>query len=129
VQQPPLWPALLQVPRRQYRLPKYPEIDPGGIPPPKSLPPDATAMMYTGQNLDTAAQLMDSMFARGQTITDAATAAYFRAQRAGQDIPSSTENSTIGSEKDFVEAAGSLTRGLYEFGLVMGRYIFCTFLI
>lgn len=121
VKQPPLWPALLQVPRYQYRSPKYPEIDPQGIPPPSALPLDALGMLYTGNNPEIASKMMDSMWSRGITITDAAMAAYLRAQQGGQDIPSSTENSTIGSEKEFVDAANSLTRGLYEFGLVMGE--------
>ena len=124
VRQPPLWPALLQVPRAQYRSPKYPEIDPGGIPPPASLPTDAISMMHTGNNSEIAQQLMESMWARGGTITDAAVAAYLRTQAAGENVPSSTENSTIASEKEFVEAAESLTRGLYEFGLVMGTSSF-----
>lgn len=124
VKQPPLWPALVQIPRQAYRSAKYPEIDPGGIPPPPILPPDATNTMYTGQNMDVAAQLMNSMWSRAQTITDAAVNAYLRAQATGQQVPSSTENSTIASESDFIEAAGSLTRGLYEFGLVMGTSSF-----
>lgn len=124
VQQPPLWPALLQIPRRQFRTAKYPEIDPQGIPPPQNLPPEATAMLYTGEYKEIASKLMDSMWNRGQTITEAAQAAYLRAQATGQNIPTSTEGSNIASEKDFVEAAGSLTRGLYEFGLVMGTSSF-----
>jgi ABC-type multidrug transport system ATPase subunit len=124
VQQPPLWPALLQIPRRQFRTPKYPDIDPQGIPPPKNLPLDATPMLYTGDDKEIASKLMDSMWKRGQTITEAAQAAYLRAQATGQNIPTSTEGSNIASEKDFVEAAGSLTRGLYEFGLVMGTSSF-----
>ncbi len=124
VQQPPLWPALLQIPRRQFRTPKYPEVDPQGIPPPQNLPPEATAMLYTGNNQQIASKLMDSMWNRGQTITQAAQAAYLRAQKTGQNIPTSTEGSNIASEKDFVDAAGSLTRGLYEFGLVMGTSSF-----
>ena len=80
-------------------------------------------MLYTGDNLEIASKLMDSLWSRGISITDAAMAAYRRAQRSGQDIPSSTENSTIGSEKEFVDAANSLARGLYEFGLVMGKKI------
>ncbi len=121
VKQPPLWPALVQVPRRQYRSPKYPEIDPGGIPPPAALPPEAAAMMYTGEDSAVAARLMDAMWARGESVTDAARTAYLRAQATGQQIPTSTENSTVSSEADFIEAAGALTRGLYEFGLVMGE--------
>jgi ABC-type multidrug transport system ATPase subunit len=81
-------------------------------------------MLYTGENKDIASKLMDSMWIRGQTITEAAQAAYLRAQATGQNIPTSTEGSNIASEKDFVEAAGSLTRGLYEFGLVMGTSSF-----
>ena len=123
MKQPPLWPALLQVPQYQYRSPKYQEINPQGIPPPSTLPLDATSVLYTGDNLDIASKLMDSLWSRGVSITDAAMAAYLRAQRSGQDIPSSTENSTIGSEKEFVDAANSLARGLYEFGLVMGKKI------
>lgn len=120
VRQPPLWPALLQIPRDQYRGPKYPEIQPDAIPNTR-VPPDASPMLYTGDSPATAARFMEAMWGRSLSITDAAMQAYIRAQAAGYNLPSSTENQTISSEQDFVDAAGSLTRGLYEFGLVMGE--------
>lgn len=80
-------------------------------------------MLYTAADPTVGAQLMASMWAREQSITAAATAAYFKAQAEGRSIPDSTVNQTIANESDFVEATGSLTRGLYEFGLVMGKLI------
>jgi len=82
--------------------------------------PAPANIFFMGDDPDKAKKLMDSMWARGVSITDAAMQAYYRAQGEGMDIPSSTENQTISNEEDFVDAAGSLTRGLYEFGLVMG---------
>lgn len=121
VTDPPLWPPLVQVPSNQYRGPKYPEIDPDGIPQPVNLAANSTSMLYTAADPTVGAQLMVSMWARDQSITAAATAAYFKAQAEGRSIPDSTVNQTIANESDFVEATGSLTRGLYEFGLVMGK--------
>lgn len=132
IRQPPLWPALVQVPRQEYRGPKYPEFMPIEAPdtdgaesqPSGLVLPLPANILYTGEDPAQAQQLMDAMWARGMSITDAAMAAYFRAQSEGRNIPSSTENQTIASEQDFVDAAGSLTRGLYEFGLVMGTSAF-----
>lgn len=125
VKQPPLWPALIQIPRQQYLSTKYPEIMPDQDPPPAGDPPlYAAPMMYAASDSSYASQLMDAMWLRNQSITDAVLVAYLRAQSAGRNLPSSTENRTIVNETDFVDAADSLSRGLYEFGLVMGTSSF-----
>jgi hypothetical protein len=78
-------------------------------------------MLYTGEQPEAAAQLMEAMWSRSASITDAVLAAYAAAQAGGGDPPTSTEGRSIASEADFVEAAGGLARGLYDFELAMGE--------
>lgn len=44
---------------------------------------------------------------------------------AGPGAPTSTENATIASEAQFVEATGALARGLVQFDLSMGAWVGC----
>lgn len=46
---------------------------------------------------------------------------------SGPGAPTSTENASIASEAQFVEATGALARGLVQFDLSMGA-LFCTML-
>ncbi|KAL4428467.1 hypothetical protein ABPG75_002556 [Micractinium tetrahymenae] len=117
VAEPPLWPALLDVPQERYRGPKAPGFEPEGLPGPPGIPPSAAPMLYTGEDPEAARQLMQAMWARAASITDAVMAAYLA---AGPDAPTSTENSSIASEAQFVEATGALARGLVQFDLSMG---------
>ena len=63
---------------------------------------------------------MKAMWGRSSSIQQSAMRAYMRAQQTGQQLPSNTENQTIATEAQFVEATGALAQGLYQFGLVMG---------
>eukprot|EP00887_Chlorella_sp_A99_P001140 scaffold14.g1140.t1 len=120
VEQPPLWPALAQVPAQQYRGPKLPNVMPASIPHAAlfAATPGAAPMLYTGQDSALASRLMAAMWARPTSIYDAIVSAYLGAQARGVNVSSSNERVT--SEAEFVEAAGSLSAGLYDFGLVMG---------
>lgn len=120
VSDPPLWPSLLQVPFEAYRGPKYPEIEPEGIPPPPFNPETTTVMLYTGENATSAGELMDSMWARSQLLTSAVLATYMAVQSRGGNLPVTTMNHTLANETDLVEGTTSLSEGLYYFGLVMG---------
>lgn len=117
VAEPPLWPALLDVPQERYRAPKAPGFEPGGLPGPPGIPPSAAPMLYTGEDLEAARQLMEAMWARSSSIADAVMAAYLA---SGPGAPTSTENASIASEAQFVEATGALARGLVQFDLSMG---------
>lgn len=117
---PPLWPAMLQVPAMQYRAPKYPQFEPGGVPNP-TVPMNDSAMLYTGDDLVKAAEFMTAMWARDVSLYDSVTASYRRAQAAGVNVTLSTAGQNVAaSEESFVEATGALARGLDEFGLIMG---------
>lgn len=129
VKQPPLWPALLQIPTEENRGTKFPEIEPDAIPAAdiyaESIGQHSAPWLFTGENLAETQSMMDSLWSRDASITEAAMTAYIEAQAAGDlDLASSTDRYSIASESDFVDAAGALSRGLYEFGLVMGTSAF-----
>ncbi|KAL4858934.1 ABC transporter A family member 5 [Chlorella vulgaris] len=119
VEEPPLWPALMEVPRVEHRGPKVPAVMPEALPSP-GIPPSDAPMLFTGDDPAAAQQLMQAMWGRGQSITDAVLAAYVASQAGGSAVPTSTEGQRITSEHDFVEAAAGLSRGLYDFDLTMG---------
>ena len=123
--QPPLWPALLQVPREEYRGTKFPELDPSAAPSVDSTMDGSAPILFTGSNRTEAEALMQAVWSREISITDAAMAAYINAQATGDfDFSSSTDTLPLASESDFVDAAGALSRGLYEFGVIMGTSAF-----
>lgn len=109
------------MPSFQYRGPKYPSYEPQGVPNPE-VPATDSGMLYTGDNMAVAARLMESMWARNTTLAQAVVAASTRAEAAGLDIPETTENAPdlTSDEESFVDATAALSRGLNEFGLVMG---------
>jgi hypothetical protein len=92
---------------------------PEALPSP-GIPPSDAPLLFTGGDPAAAQQLMQAMWGRGQSITDAVLAAYAAAQAGGSAVPTSTEGQRITSEHDFVEAAAGLSRGLYDFDLTMG---------
>jgi hypothetical protein len=120
VRDPPLWPALLQIPHEAYRGPKFPDIEPAGISSPPYDPQTTTIMLYTGDNATSAGELMESMWARSRTLTNAVLATYMAAQTNGQNLPVASMDHSIANESDLVEGTTSLSEGLYYFGLVMG---------
>lgn len=74
VAEPPLWPALLDVPQAQYRPPKAPDVLPSQLPAPGATAPppaDPAPMLYTGEDPERARRLMAAMWARGESISDA----------------------------------------------------------
>lgn len=77
--EPATWPPLLQVPKQEYRDLKYPEVQPEYIPN-QNVDPGVAPLLFTGQNPEYAQRLMNSLWARGMSITDAVTQAYLRAQ-------------------------------------------------
>ncbi|PRW44292.1 ABC transporter A family member 7-like isoform A [Chlorella sorokiniana] len=121
VAEPPLWPALLDVPQEQYRGSKAPDLLPNEIPT-RGIPPSDAPMLFTGGDSQAAERLMGAMWARQQPITDAVMAAYIASQAAGGGgaggLPS--ENSSLATEAEFVAATAALARGLYQFDIVMG---------
>ncbi len=57
--------------QERYRGPKAPDFEPGGLPGPAGIPPSAAPMLYTGDDPEAARQLMEAMWARQSSITDA----------------------------------------------------------
>ena len=94
---------------------------PAALPTPPSIPPTDAPMLYTGADPAEAQRLMEAMWGRAASISDAVLAAYSAAQAQGEAVPTSTEGQAISSEHDFVDAAGGLARGLYDFDLRMGE--------
>jgi hypothetical protein len=74
VAEPPLWPALLDVPQEQYRGSKAPDLLPNEIPT-RGIPPSDAPMLFTGGDSQAAERLMGAMWARQQPITDAVSGA------------------------------------------------------
>ncbi|EFN55401.1 hypothetical protein CHLNCDRAFT_23609, partial [Chlorella variabilis] len=105
VEEPPLWPALLEVPQEQHRGPKAANVMPAALPTPPSIPPTDAPMLYTGADPAEAQRLMEAMWGRAASISDAVLAAYSAAQAQGEAVPTSTEGQAISSEHDFRHSA------------------------
>lgn len=110
VAQPPLWPAVLDVP-------------PGTG--------SAAQILYTGDDMELAASVMERLLATGDEVGRRAASAYVHSMVL-DDLEDDFDpydayevyESDVGygsdAVSDFLDTTGALTRGLYDFGVVLG---------
>jgi len=115
VKQPPLWPAIVQIPQEVFRAST--ETDVSG---------DLKArLMFTGENVTQASDIMNHFFFNRDSIFDNVARSYVKEMliedfsTTEQDVQDSKDNISD-AEKDFLEMIGALTKGIYDFGLVLG---------
>ena len=103
VSQPPLWPAVLNVP-------------PGTG--------TEALILYTGDDMEMAASVMERLLATGEEVGKRAASSYVRSMvlddlEDDYDLYGAYEVD-VDDVDDFLDTTGALTRGLYDFGVVLG---------
>ncbi len=102
VRQPPLWPAVLQVP----------ENEPG----------EHGIFLYTGSEYSTSKSVMDQLLVPEEYVSSKVAESYVKSIVL-EELESYADNEDedhFSSEMEFIDATGALTRGLYDFGIVLG---------
>ena len=102
IKQPPLWPAVLQVP--------------------KHLVGDHATFLYTGSEYLSSKTIMDHLLIPEEHVSSKVAESYVKSVVL-EEIDSCDEGEIEdqdSTEVEFVDATGALTRGLYEFGVVLG---------
>lgn len=109
VSQPPLWPAVLNVP-------------PGTE--------SEAQILYTGDDMELAASVMERLLVRGKEVGKRAASAYVHSMVLDDledDFDAYDGYDMHGDEieydsdvSDFLDTTGALTKGLYDFGVVLG---------
>lgn len=103
VTQPPLWPAVLQVP-------------PGTG--------SEARILYTGDDMEIAGSLMEQLLVTGEEVGRRAATAYVHSMIV-DDLeddfdPYGGDMEYMSDIDDFLDTTGALTKGLYDFGVVLG---------
>eukprot|EP00890_Picochlorum_soloecismus_P002012 jgi/Picsp_1/2811/NSC_01037-R1_atp-binding cassette subfamily member group ath protein 4 len=116
VKQPPLWPAIVQVPQEVFRASTEAGVS-GELKP--------VHLMFTGENVTQASDIMSHFFPNRESISDNVARSYVKEMMiedlsaTEQDMQDS-QAEISGAERDFLEMIGALTKGIYDFSLVLG---------
>ncbi|DBA85812.1 TPA: hypothetical protein ACH3X1_005364 [Trebouxia sp. C0004] len=115
--EPPIWPALLQLPKDQYAGDAPQALNASGNP----LNISSAPLLYTGNDRATADALMSALFAREQSLGATAAAVY---QSSGANSSQSTSfastSSAASANDDYFAASSAISQGLAELQLIMG---------
>ena len=110
VKQPPLWPAIVQVPQEVFRA----STETGESKP--------VRLMFTGENVTQASDIMSHFFSDRDSISDNVARSYVKEMMI-EDLSATDQDYKAGipeAERDFLEMIGALTKGIYDFGLALG---------
>ncbi|KAL3149658.1 hypothetical protein ABBQ38_013490 [Trebouxia sp. C0009 RCD-2024] len=116
VQEPPIWPALLQLPEDQYTgTVVASDATAGGV-----LNISSASMLYTGKDRRTADTLMAAILARNQSIGDTALA--LRQSMGANTSPTSLANtsSIAAANDDYFAASTAISQALSQLQLSLG---------
>lgn len=132
IKYPPLWPPVLQIPEENARgmLGKNvagPSIRDGFRKEEDEYmtsEPTPVYLLYTGENPKVATNIMNKIFPDAFSVTENAALSYLNSVVAEElehesEIPFNSSDLS-GKEREFLDTIGSLTRGVYEFGLILG---------
>ena len=105
VQQPPLWPSVIQVPTGSEGKTAY--------------------MLYTGTDMGMAKDIMGEMLTPPKKISAKVAESYVKSlvldEIESEDYEDSGDVTDEQSEMvEFIDATGALTRGVYDFGVILG---------
>ncbi|KAK9803177.1 hypothetical protein WJX72_009746 [[Myrmecia] bisecta] len=110
VDNPPLWPALLQVPMGRHRDPSTNGSYTAALPGPNGgLNSSATPLLYTGQDRATADALMAGLLARDAPVSAALLQTYQAASEQGR-LQASNATQPIASDAQFANATDALSQ-------------------
>lgn len=102
VHQPPLWPSVLQVPL--------------------NVSTEHGIFLYTGSEHFTSTSVMEQILIPEEHLSSNIAESYVKSMVIEEFEPEDDDDSDeqMPNEMEFVDATGALTRGLYEFGVVLG---------
>lgn len=102
VKQPPLWPPILQVPT--------------------TLSGDRGTFLYTGNVYSTSSSIMEQLLMTKEFVSSNVAESYIKTIVLDEMEPDDDDEfeDQVSDEMQFIDATGALTRGLYDFGVVLG---------
>ncbi|DBA88861.1 TPA: hypothetical protein ACH3X2_000106 [Trebouxia sp. C0005] len=117
VMEPPIWPALLQLPEDQYAGDAPQALNASE----NALNISSAPLLYTGNDRATADALMSALFAREQPVGSTAVAMYqSNGANSSQSISFASTSSEASANDDDFAASSAISQGLAELQLIMG---------